>query len=221
MRWFLPLLIVLGIGAGIIVFNVESVRTPPERTPGTPSPANPSPSSATSDIPRTSSPARTASTLKSRKRYVLFFAVKGDRGLRLEPRDLPPAPHTPGIHTLGPGGIDPGLPNGAGRDAAPYIQSLGNIFGRSRNGLRGLQQGYIHRSSRRRMDGIRDRRFGCANADVQFRIGPKGGIPDRRQNRGDTDRAHRHSETAQPSRYEFLPSGRRAIAIFRKRETGS
>ena len=89
MRWFLPLLIVLGIGAGIIVFNVESVRTPPGRTPGTPSPANPSPSSATSDIPRTSSPARTASTLKSRKRYVLFFAVKGDRGLRLEPRDLP------------------------------------------------------------------------------------------------------------------------------------
>ena len=82
MRWFLPILIVLGIGAGILVFNVERVRTPPERTPGTPSAATP-------DLLKTSSTARTASALKSRKRYVLIFAVKGDRGLRLEPRDLP------------------------------------------------------------------------------------------------------------------------------------
>ncbi len=71
MRWFLPILIVLGIGAGIIFSNVERVGTPPQRTSDTPSPA------------------RTASTLKSRKRYVLIFAVKGDRGLRPEPRDLP------------------------------------------------------------------------------------------------------------------------------------
>lgn len=85
MRWFLPLLVVLGIGAGIIFFNAKRIDLPPVQTPTANRPsgetaAPPPPSGETA-------PAK-APVIPNRKRFILLFAKPSGNGLRPEPRDL-------------------------------------------------------------------------------------------------------------------------------------
>ena len=76
MRWFLPLLIVLGLAAGVIFFSAEWIEFPfsKARPPGPPPPAT---------------APETARVPSNRKRFTFFFVEPDGGGLRPEARDLP------------------------------------------------------------------------------------------------------------------------------------
>ena len=81
MRWILPILIILGIGAGIIFSNIEKVNIPPQLKSNMLS-------RITRDKSKPTPLTHKALTPKDRKQYVLTFAVQDDSGLRTETREL-------------------------------------------------------------------------------------------------------------------------------------
>ncbi len=82
MRWILPILIILGIGAGIIFSNIEKVNIPPQLKSNMLS-------RITRDKSKPTPLTHKALTPKDRKQYVLTFAVQDGSGLRSETRELP------------------------------------------------------------------------------------------------------------------------------------
>ncbi|MBI2881822.1 MAG: GerMN domain-containing protein [Candidatus Tectomicrobia bacterium] len=86
MRWIWPALIALGVGVGILFFNVERV----DREPGRPAVETPPPG----QVAPPTGPERAPASPK-RRRFVLLFAATDGEGLRPEPRELrePPALH--------------------------------------------------------------------------------------------------------------------------------
>lgn len=93
MRWFLPVLVVLGIGAGVLFFNAERFGAVPDKAQPSDSPARPAGEpSASARSPGSPLPAPTPGTgnvPSNRKRFALMFAEPDGRGLRPEPRVLP------------------------------------------------------------------------------------------------------------------------------------